>query len=683
MRYAPSLAEERDVFDPSKCKTAPPSPHRPSDLRWLDDVTKKYKFAGRLRCYCARAPNRALRLRSPPRKLRISGSRSHFLTNKLTRRLLWEEQRAVPFGDSAQGGTDRWSDRAAGRRNGSSVPPNMVNYSSRVRCCCLCLALLFFATVVILCVVRVLKTECPHGQFRHATVAADSERCSQIGREILQQGGSAVDGAIAALLCTSVVNPQSMGLGGGSLFTVLDKTGTVKVITSRETVPKHFNKGLLNNCPKSSHLLPGSEWIGVPGEIRGYELAHRLYGKLPWAKLFEPTIRLARDGFPVPHYLGRVLSHTYTKSLIENSSLCDVFCNKKRTVLQPGETLRFPMLAKTMRIIAEEGADSFYTGKIAHDLIEDVKNAGGTLSLEDLQSFQAKELNPWAVQIGEYDMYIPPPPAGGAILSLILNIMKGYNLNSSSIEGDQKTLTYHRYVEACKFANGQRKNIHDPNFSSAEEANLLMKEEFAENMRKRISDKRTHKPEYYNITPSMDRFGTTHVSVLAADGTAVSVTSTINHIFGSMVYSPKTGIILNNELADFCGNKKNISAGEQPPSSMAPAILYAKSNKKILVIGGSGGNLITTGMTLALMNHLWLGKNLTDAITAPVLFVDAKNEVNPEKNFDGTVMAGLRRLGHTEGNFSLFLNVVNAASKDGTCISAMSDTRKMGRAAGY
>uniref|UniRef100_A0A8C9V5B3 Gamma-glutamyltransferase 5 n=1 Tax=Scleropages formosus TaxID=113540 RepID=A0A8C9V5B3_SCLFO len=496
-------------------------------------------------------------------------------------------------------------------------------------------------------------------------------------RDILEEGGSVVDGAIAALLCTSLMNPQSMGLGGGAIFTVLDRMGNVTIITSRETVPKHFQKDLLKNCSQNA------AWIGVPGEIRGYELAHRLYGKLPWAKLFEATIRLARDGFPVPLYLGNFLSHPFLKRKIEKSSLCDVFCNKNRTVLQAGEMLRLPALANTLSTIAEQGADAFYTGQIASDLIHDVTAAGGTLSLEDLRSFKAEVMNPWTLPLGDHVLYLPPPPAGGAILGFVLNVMKGYKLNPSSVEGAQKTLTYHRYVEVSKFANGQRKMICDPSFISGKNPNWLIKEEFAERIRKMISDRATHSPEFYNATPSMDRLGTTHVSVVAADGSAVSVTSTINHIFGSMVYSHKTGVILNNELADFCGYQNRLSAGEQPPSSMAPAIVYSKSKKKTLAIGGAGGTMITAAMAQTLMNHLWFGKNLTDAIGAPVIFVDANNTVNPEKHFDKTVIDGLTRLGHTVGQWPFFLNVVNAAAKEGTCISAVSDARKLGRAAGF
>ncbi|XP_036418576.1 glutathione hydrolase 5 proenzyme-like [Colossoma macropomum] len=150
------------------------------------------------------------------------------------------------------------------------------------------------------------KVPCPGGSFRKAAVAADSEICSKVGRDILREGGSAADGAIAALLCTSVVNPQCMGIGGGAIFTIMDKNGTVKTINTRETVPKNF-RGNLSDC---SYDSTGSQWIGVPGQIRGYEHVHRLYGRLPWSSLFQPTIRMAREGVKISEILARYLSIT-------------------------------------------------------------------------------------------------------------------------------------------------------------------------------------------------------------------------------------------------------------------------------------------------------------------------------------------------------------------------------------
>ncbi|KAF7668995.1 hypothetical protein LDENG_00262200 [Lucifuga dentata] len=501
---------------------------------------------------------------------------------------------------------------------------------------------------------------------------------SEICRDILQKGGSAVDGAIAALLCTSIINPQSMGIGGGSIFTVMDSSGKVKIINARETVPKLFNPELLKACSKSTSIHPGGPWIGVPGELRGYEQAHRLYGKLPWASLFQPTIQLARNGVPIPPIQGAYIPYINSN---ETTPLRKLYADKNGNLLKTGDIVKFEKLAETLEMIANQGADAFYTGRIAEALIRDIQEAGGTITMEDLASYRVTETDAWVVPLGDYQMHIPPPPAGGVMLSLILNILKGYSLDSASLTGEQKTLTYHRYAEAFKFANGLKKHMRDPKFSSDKMSKTVIEESFANHIRSLISSDRSHDLQYYNITPYLDSMGTTHVSVLAEDGSAASVTSSINTPFGSKVLSQSTGVILNNQLFDFCGKADQIFSGEQPPSSMSPAVL--KSQSKTLVIGSSGGGMITTGMTSAIMNHLWFRKSLKEAISAPVVFVDSKTTLKFEPQFDETVIEALKALGHKQAPAKKFYNVVNAVEKEGGCICAVSDARKRGKAAGY
>ncbi|XP_030292712.1 glutathione hydrolase 5 proenzyme [Sparus aurata] len=559
----------------------------------------------------------------------------------------------------------------------------MAKYRPWVVCCFTLAGLISAVAIICLCISSLVDRGCPGGSFRRAAVSADSKLCSDIGRTMLQQGGSAVDGAIAALLCTALVNPQSMGIGGGSIITIRNKTGSVKVYNFRETVPKSFKPNLLNDCPTTFRLSTGAQWIGVPGELRGYEAVHKQYGKLPWAKLFEPTIKLAREGIDMPPYLARLMSIPIGRSHVEKSSLCKLLCNKNKTVLGTGDILKFTKLAESLETIAKQGADAFYTGKIGQDLIKDIKDAGGTLELEDLQSFKVQVVDAWKVPLGDTKMHIPPPPAGGALLAFILGLMKGYHLTRSSLQGHQKIQMYHHYIEAAKFANGLKKSISDPGFSDGKTADHLIDPSFINRIRERIFSNRTHINSYYdNVRPSSDHMGTTHVSVLDEEGLAVSATSTINQLFGGAIYSPRTGIILNNELADFCGRADKVRAGEQPPSSMTPVILESKSGG-LLVIGGSGGSMITSAVALSLMNRLWLGMSLKEAIAAPIVFVDSRNNVNFEDGFDKSVIEGIKALGHKVGDWKYFLNVVNGVEKEDGCITAIADTRKLGVSAGY
>nr|XP_057926765.1 gamma-glutamyltransferase 5a [Doryrhamphus excisus] len=553
----------------------------------------------------------------------------------------------------------------------------MARSKARMYTCC---ALMLLCVIVLsVCVSLLARRNCPQGSFSHAAVAADTWTCSQIGREMLQKGGSAVDGAIAALLCTSLMNPQSMGVGGGAIFTVMDSTGKVKIINSRERVPGMFKPDTLKSCPNTFRFLSGGQWIGIPGELRGYEQAHKLYGKLPWASLFQPSIQLARQGIPISQILDQYIPHIDSN---DSRLLRELFSDKNGNLLQTGDIVKFETLADTLETIANLGADAFYTGKIAEDLIRDIQEAGGTLTLHDMASYKATVSDAWNITLGEYQMYIPPPPAGGILLGLVLNIMEGYDLNPESLTGEQKTLFYHRYLEALKFANGLKRHLRDPQFSLGELPKKLTEDSFADHIRSLITDDTSHEPQYYNMTPYLDTVGTTHVSVLAPDGSAVSVTSSINHIFGAKIFSPRTGVILNNQLSDFCGKVDRFFPGEQPPSSMSPAVLRSKS--KLLVIGSTGGPMITTAVASAIMNHVWFGKNLEEAIATPVVFVDSENAVKFEPNFDTHLIEELKALGHMSKTAKKFYNVVNAVAKeDGGCIWAVSDARKLGKAAGY
>ncbi|XP_053862409.1 glutathione hydrolase 5 proenzyme isoform X2 [Malaclemys terrapin pileata] len=506
-------------------------------------------------------------------------------------------------------------------------------------------------------------------------------------RDILRRKGSAVDAAIAALVCTSVLNPQSMGLGGGVIFTIYNATtGEVVVINARETAPENINQDLLNQC-NGLPLQIGSQWIAVPGELHGYEEAHRRYGRLPWKWLFEPTIELLTNGIRMPATLSKFLSHPLLQSFLKKSSLCQQFC-KNGVVLKPDAIISWPALLKTLKNVAEKGAREFYEGKIAEDLVNDIKNENGSLTLRDLKNFQAKVMTPLNISLGGYTMYSPPPPAGGAVLLFILNILKEFKFTPESLESTSgKIETYHRIAEALKFGNGQKPKLDDPQFSGIEEVTIqeLLSNSFAELARNRIDDRGDHPNSFYNLSQTSNiGYGTAHISVLAEDGNAVSVTSTINQPFGSMVYSPSTGIILNNELADFCKKPRNkITSGEIPPSAMVPSILISKDDNSKLVIGGSGGDLIISATALAIMNKLWFGYDLKHAISLPVLHASTDNSIQFESGFEEAVKKGLLRRGHHEQNRTTFLNVVQGISKEGRCIFAYSDKRKRGESSGY
>ncbi|XP_056386998.1 glutathione hydrolase 5 proenzyme [Hyla sarda] len=555
------------------------------------------------------------------------------------------------------------------------------------RLCYSLIIVLFVAIAVVVPLVLLHRQSSCEDGFVHGAVAADSEICSNIGRDILKRGGSAVDGAIAALLCTSVINPQSMGLGGGVIFTIYNApTGNVTVINARETVPQDFPPNLMEQCADRRMLKPGVQWIGVPGELRGYEAAHKLYGRLPWKDLVQPTIKLVTDGVNVSNVLFKFIN--VTSKLILANSLCHLLC-KDKDVLKAGDPINYNQLAHTLQTVADEGVDSFYNGSIAKKMVEDLGNQGSNLTLEDFKNYKVQIVSPLNVALGNYMLYTAPPPAGGAVLSFILNILEGYHFEKSAMKTVSNQIeTYHRIVEALKFANGNRDKLTDPVTSAniQEFTKTWFSKNYAKEIRNKIDDYGDHDFHYYNLSTVKNKqtFGTTHVSVISKDGSSVSATSSINHVFGSMIYSQSTGIIFNNQLADFCNIPMvSLKEGMQPPSSMTPAILLSKDKMSQLVIGGSGGLRIISATAQAIINKLWFGYNMKEAISAPVLHVQLDNTVDFEKSFSTTIQKGLKDKKHNTTEAKFALNVVQGIYKDKSCLFPYSDTRKLGKAAGY
>uniref|UniRef100_A0A8C2KVL5 Uncharacterized protein n=1 Tax=Cyprinus carpio TaxID=7962 RepID=A0A8C2KVL5_CYPCA len=520
----------------------------------------------------------------------------------------------------------------------------------------------------------------PHGAtvpssdkcYTKAVVAADAGTCSEIGRDILKtHKGSVVDAAIATLLCLSLVNAQSMGIGGGVVFTIYNaSTGTVETINARETAPMNASENMFGNGTEKE---PGL-FIAVPGELHGYKLAHERYGRLNWSELFQPSIKLARDGFKIGKALAKAIKEN-EKDILNNAALCEVFCKSNTIILKENDYISFPKLAHTYEKIANYGISAFYNGSLTQGIVDDIKAQGGIITREDLMNYKPV-LNESALNftVGKYIFLAPDAPFGGPVLALILNILKGYNLSSSSVSPIRnKTLTYHRIIEAFRFANEKKSKLGDPSDESIRElVKNMTSESTANGIRSKIKDdirqvKYDDNEENY---PDDDR-GTSHLSIIGEDGSAVAVTSSINDYFGSKVRSNSTGIIFNDQMNDFCKpkqenecNKNNrIKPGKRPLSSMCPTIILDKHSGQVkMVVGGEGGTNITTSVAQ-------VGKN-TELLKSPE-FRSWKRVTN-----------GLRLKNHT-----IFHNaevaVVQAVVREGDKVCAESDYRKGGYPAGY
>ncbi|KAI8488055.1 Gamma-glutamyltranspeptidase 1 [Branchiostoma belcheri] len=261
------------------------------------------------------------------------------------------------------------------------------------------------------------------GPYAHGAVATDALECSAIGSDILEKGGSAVDAAIASLLCIGLTNADSSGIGGGLFMTIYDReTRTAETINARAMAPAAATENMYRENLTLSTL--GALAVAVPGEILAFWTAHQRHGKLPWRDLFQPAIQLAEEGVCIGGYLAAAINEKSVDIKRPQSGLCDVFCDENNNVLRENQIMKRAKLAETLRAVADGGADVFYQGEIARNLVKDIRDAGGIITEQDLRDYQVEVTPPLNISLaGGLTVLSPPPPAGGAVLSLILNIL--------------------------------------------------------------------------------------------------------------------------------------------------------------------------------------------------------------------------------------------------------------------
>ncbi|KAI3451101.1 hypothetical protein Pfo_007766 [Paulownia fortunei] len=458
---------------------------------------------------------------------------------------------------------------------------------------------------------------------RHGLVATDHGQCSTIGRDILWEGGHAVDAAVAAALCLGVVSPGSSGIGGGAFMLVRSADGKTEAYDMRETAPELASQNMYagNAALKAS----GAISVAVPGELAGLQNAWRKYGRIPWKRLVAPAAQIAENGFKISPFLHMQMMRTES-GIMGDEGLRNIFTSNG-SLLQSGDVCYNKQLAKTLRIISRHGTKAFYNGSIGLSLVEDVKKAGGILTQEDLQHYQVKVREPVSVDVMGVEIFsMPPPSSGGAAMSLILNILAQYQ----DLSNVSDALLTHREIEALKNAFAVRMNLGDPDFVNIKDVlKDMLSEEFAAELRKTIFDNTTFNPSHYGGRwNQIHDHGTSHISIVDRQRNAVSMTTTINAYFGSKFLSSSTGIILNNEMDDFSipANTSEsvpppapanfIYPGKRPLSSMTPTIIL-KGGQLKAVVGASGGSLIIAGTTEVLLNHFARGMDPLSSVLAP------------------------------------------------------------------
>lgn len=343
---------------------------------------------------------------------------------------------------------------------------------------------------------------------------------------MIEEGGSAADSIISVLLCEGVVLPHAIGVGGGFIATIYNKEkGIVESLVAREMAPAASYPEMYVNISS----LHGATTIAIPGEIKGYWELHQKYGKLPWRRLFEPAIELCKKGVPVTNFMWISMLEN-EKILQEEPTLMGVFTDPETNQLKPkGSLIYRPTLAKSLEVIAEKGADAFYYGEIGRKLIKDLKARGGILTMEDLASFRVKWTTPTQVNLKDgYTVYSTPLPGGGAVLSLILNLMNDLLENFTSDE----SIFWHRLMESFKHAYGRRAELGDIDVEPqvAELFGNMTNYEFASLIKPLIYDHAVISDmTHYGVKyAAAEDHGTAAMSVLHPNGDAISITSTIN-----------------------------------------------------------------------------------------------------------------------------------------------------------
>ncbi|KAF2884624.1 hypothetical protein ILUMI_21545 [Ignelater luminosus] len=526
--------------------------------------------------------------------------------------------------------------------------------------------------------------------FKKAAVCADGPPCAEIGKGILERNGSAVDAAIAALFCNGIVNMQSMGLGGGFLMTIyIRESKSAYTLNAREAAPLKATPNMFKDqAEKAKH---GALAVGVPGELRGYWTAHKRFGKLPWKELILPSIELCEKGYNMSLAQSDVLSGIRNDTLLR-----EWFLEPNGKYKKTGSVIKPIKLCETLKVIAENGGDDLYNGTLSKVLLQDIKDLGGIITQEDLDNYTARWEDSISTEFRSGDhLYTMPPPASGVLLGFMLNILDGYNFTKDSIDGaDNTILTYHRIIEAFKYAYAKRTELGDSKYVNITQLlQNLTSAAYANQIRSQIKDNSTSTDplDYGAVFYNQPDHGTAHISVLADNGDAVSVTSTVNLYFGAGITSKNTGIILNSGMDDFSspgfvnyfglpGSPNNaIAPGKRALSSISPTIITDKNGDVKIVIGAAGGTKITTAVALVIMRNLWFGQNIKEAVDAPRFHHQLyPMEVSYEYGNIQQVISGLEALGHKMKRYRDRGSVICALLKKNDTIYANADHRKGG-----
>ncbi|HEY0209559.1 gamma-glutamyltransferase [Acerihabitans sp.] len=484
---------------------------------------------------------------------------------------------------------------------------------------------------------------------RRGMVSTVDETATGVGLDILRAGGNAVDAAVAVGYALAVTHPQAGNLGGGGFMLVRTQQGEVVAIDFREMAPAGATRDMFigaDGNADSKRSLTSPLASGTPGTVAGMSLALDRFGSLPLARVMQPAIKLAREGFSVNKALADDLASYGKEALINHPNSKAVFFKADGQPYAQGDRLTQPQLAHSLMLIAEQGPQAFYQGAIADEIAGEMQRDGGLIGKADLAAYRAVARQPVSGSYRGYQVFsMPPPSSGGVHIIEILNILENFDLahmGAGSADAIQVM------AEAMKFAYADRSQyLGDPDFVKVPVPALTSKA-YAKTLAQRIDVHRANPSD--TIKPGQlqpyESDQTTHYSVVDGQGNAVAVTYTLNTYFGSGIMAGGSGILLNNEMDDFSakpgvpnmyglvgGDANAVQAGKRPLSSMSPTIVV-KDGKTWLVTGSPGGSRIITTVLQMLVNTIDFGMNVAEASAAPRFHQQwTPDELRVEKGF--------------------------------------------------
>ncbi len=528
-----------------------------------------------------------------------------------------------------------------------------------------------------------------------AMVSSVHPRASEVGAAILHRGGNAVDAAVAVGFALAVVHPSAGNLGGGGFMIVRLADGATVTLDYRETAPGRASRDMYldSQGQLTDRSVVGHRAAGVPGSVAGLAEAQRRFGRLPLEDVLEPAIRLARDGIALDDARSRSLDGAASR-LERFEASREQFLLRSGEAPPPGTLFTQPDLARTLQAIADSGPQVFYEGYIADLIVAEMERGDGLISREDLAAYEPIWRDPIVIRYRDHTIFsMPPSSSGGVTMGEILNILEGYAPLPPFGSADH----LHLLAEAMRRAFTDRNHfLGDPAFVEMPIDRLLSKQ-YAAEQRRTIDPNRATASA--SLTPGVaEGDHTTHYSVVDAEGTAVSVTTTINGGYGSGVTVAGAGFLLNNEMDDFTGapgqpnmyglvqgEANAVAPGKRMLSAMTPSIVLDPNGEVLMVVGTPGGPTIITTVTQVISNVLDHGMSLAEAVSAPRIHHQAQpDRIQYERGglLPG-VVSRLERMGHTVVERRGFSGEVAGIMRSAAGWVGVSDPRSGGWSVGY